>query len=459
LRRLIRGGTVLTEDGPRRAQILISGDLIEAVLDPGLEAPADAEVFEAEGWWVMPGGIDAHVHSRDPGFPDKEDFDSLTAAAAAGGITTVVDMPNTVPAVASAHLLRDKAALVQARARVDFGLWGLVRSTSSPEALADLLAAGAVGLKAYLGYAFRSSDGSVRYSADSAAPDLEAPPDYGSLARLAPALVGMDALLAVHAEDAQMLREFARPIKDYEDILAGRPDLAEAMAISALGLISSRTALKVHIAHLSSASGLRAALLARSDGADLSLETCPQYLHLSAADYPRLGALMKMNPPIRTEADRAALLQGLLAGEISIVATDHAPHTDAEKLQASLADAHPGSPGVQTLYLSCLEIAQRQGDAWRAAAWASVEPARRLGLWPQKGRLGPGSDADLTLVEPGPETVASVEAMQSRQRHGALMDQRFGFAVRAVFSRGQLVAQDGRPCGPAGWGRMVRPHS
>jgi dihydroorotase-like cyclic amidohydrolase len=139
------------------------------------------------------------------------------------------------------------------------------------------------------------------------------------------------------------------------------------------------------------------------------------------------------------------------------VATDHAPHADGEKLGRSLEDALPGSPGVETLYLSCLELARRLGDVTAAARWVAEGPARTLRLHPRKGAIQPGADADLVLVDPNAETAVSAGAMHSRQRHGALEGQRFGFAVRAVYSRGELVARDGEPVGRPGRGRLVRP--
>src|SRR5438045_3539383 len=208
--------------------------------------------------YVLPGGVDVHVHSRDPGFTEKEDFGTLTEAAAAGGVTTVLDMPNTVPAVDSAGVLESKAALARSKARVDFGLWGLLRSSTTPEQL-------------------------------------------------------------------------------------------ESMAAAAAAAIARESGVHMHVAHLSSALGLRAAEDAIQVGTSLSLETCPQFLLLTAQDFDRVGTAMKMLPPIRTAADRDALVDGLKRGVISIVSTDHAPHTDEEKSQ-DFERAPAGSPGVQTLY-------------------------------------------------------------------------------------------------------------
>jgi dihydroorotase len=439
--------------------VAVSGERIVEVA-PGLGR--GREEVDAAGLLVLPGGIDAHVHSRDPGFPGKEDFASLTAAAVAGGITTVVDMPNTVPAVETADVFQEKVERVSGRALVDFALWGLLGAGSRAEDVAGLLDAGAVGLKAYLGYAIRRNNRQVVYVTareDAAGAELEPPPDYGTVARLAPDLVRRGSPLSAHCEDPGVLRAFERPLSTYADVLAARPAVAEAIAIAALGAISRDSGLEVQVVHLSSAQGLAAAAQSVRAGARMVLETCPQYLWLTDEDAAALGPVAKMYPAIRTADDRAALREALRAGAIDRVATDHAPHADAEKLGRSLDEALPGSPGVQTLYLSCLELAREQGDVAAAARWVAAGPARTLRLGPRKGAIAPGADADLVLVDPDGETVVTPDAMRSRQRHGVLAGRRFGFAVRAVYARGELVARDGVPVAGPGRGRLVRPRS
>lgn len=408
-------------------------------------------VVDAEGMYVMPGGVDVHVHSRDPGFPEKEDFGSLTSAAAAGGVTVVVDMPNTVPAVDSAGVLEAKAALARSKARVDFALWGLIRSTTTHDQLDAMAAAGAVGFKAYLAYSFSLSRKQVLYSPGSDDPDLEAPADYGTLARLAPTVAHLGLPLAIHAEDPTVLAAFSRPVHSYADLLDSRPAEAEAVAVSAAAAVAKDFGAHLHIAHLSSAVGLHAAEDAMRIGAPLTLETCPQFLLLTADDFDRVGSAMKMLPPIRTAADREALRDGLRRGVIDIISTDHAPHTDEEKSRA-LEHAAAGSPGVQTLYLSALQLAKEMGDVWRAARWVSQAPAALVGLDESKGAIAPGFDADLVIVDPNLRTHVSAKHMRSRQRHGALDGHAFDFAIKEVYLRGEPVRRSSRARG-----RMLRP--
>ncbi len=450
---VIEGGIVHTPDGPQEEDVHIAGGVITSLGNEA--ASAGARIVDARGMYVLPGAIDIHVHSRDPGFPQKEDFGTLTDAAAAGGVTTVIDMPNTVPAVDAAGVLEAKAALAHGKARVDFGLWGLVRSGTTSDELEALAVAGAIGFKAYLGYAFSLSRKQIIASPDPDDPDLEAPPDYGTLARLAPMIANLGLPLAIHAEDPGILSAFRRPLDTYADLLAARPAEAEAVAIAAAAEIAGASGVRLHIAHLSSELGLAAAKEAIRAGAPLSLETCPQYLWLCDEDFARVGTPMKVFPPIRTGADRDALVDGLAKGVIGIVATDHAPHTDEEKA-APFDEAPAGSPGVQTLYVSCLDLAKRMGDVWLAARWVSEAPAALCGLDESKGTIAPGFDADIAIVDPNRLTLVRPEIMRSRQHHAALDGLDFGFSVREVYVRGALAAREGRH--PArGTGRMVRP--
>jgi allantoinase len=452
---VIAGGTVGTPDGPRLLDVHVSDGVITELEEHASRHPSGARVVDAGGMYVLPGAIDVHVHSRDPGFPEKEDFGTLTLAAAAGGVTTVIDMPNTIPGVDSGGVLESKAALARSKARVDFGLWGLIRSSSSADQLEGLAQSGAVGFKAYLGYAFSLSRKQVMYSPGSDDPDLEAPPDYGTLLRLAPAVAALGLPLVIHAEDPGILVAFQRPLEAYADVLASRPPEAEAVAIAASAAITDSFGAHLHIAHLSSARGLRAAEVALRDGSRLSLETCPQYLWRSDADFMKLGTSMKVYPPVRTAADRQALIDGVDRGVIGIVATDHAPHTDAEKA-GSLEDAAAGSPGVQTLYLSCLELAKRLGDVWKAPKWVSEAPAALIGMQESKGRISPGFDADLAIIDPRRGTVFRPAMMRSKQKHGAMEGLGSSFSIVEVYVRGRAVIKRGRVAGEP-IGRMVKP--
>ena len=314
-----------------------------------------------------------------------------------------------------------------------------------------MLLAGAVGFKAYLAYSFSLSRKQVLYSPDDEDPDLESPADYGTLARLAPVVAALGLPLAIHAEDPTVLAAFRRPLLTYDDLLESRPPEAEAVAVSAAATVARESGAHLHIAHLSSALGLQAAEDAVKVGTSLSIETCPQFLLLTAQDFDQVGSAMKMLPPIRGAADREALVGGLKRGVISVVSTDHAPHTDEEKSRR-FEEAPAGSPGVQTLYLSCLQLAKDLGDVWLAPRWVSQAPADLFGLSRSKGAIAPGFDADIVIVDPRGKTRVRPEHMRSRQRHGALEGKVFDFSIQSVFLRGEPFAPGGKARG-----RMVRP--
>ncbi|MGH7910173.1 MAG: dihydroorotase, partial [Candidatus Dormibacteraceae bacterium] len=369
----------------------------------------------------------------------------------------VVDMPNTIPAVSSAAALEQKVEHLSGRARVDFALWGALRQSSAEEDLRGLVDAGVIGIKAYLGYAVRLANEQIVYTPDPG-PGLEAPPDYGTIALMAPFLARDGMPLSVHAEDPGVLRAYRRPIHAYGDLLASRPAVAEAIAVAALGVIARESGCRIHVVHLSSASGLAAARVAIAGGAPLVVETCPQYLLLTDQDVAPLGAVGKMFPPVRTAADRRALQEGLLAGTITRIATDHAPHERAQKVGLSLEAAGAGSPGVETVYLAALEVARELGLGPEAAVqWVAEAPARALRLAGQKGAIRVGLDADLVLLDPTQETVASADRLHSKQPLGVFTDHRFRGAIRAVWSRGSLVSENGEPAGSGGGGRFLRP--
>src|SRR5207237_1894753 len=214
------------------------------------------------------------------------------------------------------------------------------------------------------------------------------------------------------------------PLRTCDYLLESRPPGAEAVAVAAAATVAKESGAHLHIAHLSSALGLQAAEDAVKVGTSLSIETCPQFLLLTAQDFDHVGSAMKMLPPIRGAADREALVGGLKRGVISVVSTDHAPHTDEEKSRR-FEEAPAGSPGVQTLYLSCLQLAKDLGDVWLAPRWVSRAPADFAGLEESKGSIAPGFEADLVIVDPKSRTRVRPEDMRSRQRNSALNDHEF----------------------------------
>ncbi len=361
---------------------------------------------------LLPGGVDVHVHFRDPGLTHKEDFSTGTGAAAVGGITTILDMPNTVPPGTTAAALRAKRERVARKAHVDFGFFGGIEAVDEVEALAGASHA----LKVYLAESFGR-------------PGL--PPSEA--ARLLAALGEEGPRVTVHAEDPDALRP--REERSLADHARARPDEAEVAAIRRL---ATGPQPRLHVAHLSSRRGLAAL-----EGTRLTSEVTPMHLlHDATGD---LGARGKINPPLRTPQDRETLWAAFVSGRIPVLASDHAPHTMEEK--AAFPAAPPGAPNVETTYPLMLRLV-KEGSLSLGVLLDALcrRPARLFGL-PGKGALRIGGDADVVVVDPG----------EVRRVRGERLHTKCGWSPfegweaifpRAVFLRGTLVAEEGELVAP-----------
>ena len=377
---------------------------------------------------VVPGAIDPHVHFRDPGHPEKEDFASGTKAAALGGVTTVLDMPNTVPPTFTREALEDKRARAAAKASVDFGLHlGLDDKGGSLPLLRD-----ATSMKIYLGAT--TGDLLVR--------------DMALVRRALLAAATAGRTVVFHAESQACLERHAYLSDDtFPSHARSRPPVCEAEAIEALRAAADGTGARVHIAHLTSAEGLRAVR-----GTGFTSEVCPHHL-LFSDDKLRAGGAFKMNPPLRSDDDLRALWDALRAGDITCLASDHAPHTPQEKATDRAKACPAGVPGVQTLLPVLLPHAERTGLPRLLAA--SVAAARIFSL-PRKGALSPGYDADFAVYDLDAPQRVEREKMASRAGWTPFEGLSAVFP-REVALRGDLVVSEGRFVGRAGSGRFVRP--
>ena len=337
------------------------------------DGPAD-RVVDADERLLLPGAIDAHVHFREPGHSQKETWRTGSASAAAGGVTTVVDQPNTSPPTVTGHAFDEKSSLA-ADSHVDYGINGGVTPDWDPDSLFDrpLFALGEVFLA--------DSTGDMGIDADLFAEAVE---------RAAEA----DIVVTVHAEDADLFDGTARE-RDAGGV--GRDAEAEAAAVERAVEVGAETDASVHIAHTSTPEGVDAAV---AGGA--TCEVTPHHLFLSREDATELGTYGRMNPPLRSEERREALWQRLVDGDVDVVATDHAPHTVEEK-ETSLWDAPSGVPGVETMLPLLLERARRGEITYeRVRDVTATNPAEIFDL-PAKGRVAEGYDADLVLVDPEDE--------------------------------------------------------
>ena len=355
--------------------VRIDDERIEDVGD--LSAGSGEETLDAAGMVLMPGMVDTHVHLREPGFPHKETWGAGTRSAAAGGVTTVIDQPNTEPATVTGESYDRKQAHAR-RACVDYGINGGVSADWEPATLFErpLTAVGEVFLA--------DSTGEM---------GIEPALFEEALGRVSEA--GL--LVTVHAEDAASFDETARDRGDqeYDAWSEYRPATAEIAAVEAACAVATEQDVRIHIAHITTPEAVD---IVREAG--MSCEVTPHHLLLSRPDYDRLGAYGRMNPPLRSEARRAQLYDQLVEGAIDFVATDHAPHTSREK-NRGIWDAPSGVPGVETaLPLLVAEATSSRSDLdlERVVEICAVEPAARFGLQ-QKGRIEVGRDADLVLMD------------------------------------------------------------
>ena len=436
----IRNGTLVASSGRRVADIGVAGGRIAAIGPAGSLAAARASI-DATGLHVLPGVIDEHVHLREPGLEHEEDWLTGTRAAVMGGVTTVLDMPNTLPPTDNAQRARQKLALAARSAYCDFGIFGLLGE--SLESLRELASSGlVVGLKAFLG---------------PTTGDLRAPDDDG-LRRALEIARGAGLRVAFHAEDRAIIERatVSHERHDARAHLASRPPRAELAAIERIGRLLLETRASAHVLHLSGAGSLAEIVSLKKDTLDLTCEVTPHHLLLDADVYEHFGGMAKVNPPIRGARHAARLLAALADGRIDTVGSDHAPHLAADKQRASIWDVPAGFAGVETLLPLMLTLVnERRLTLERLVSATSERPARIWGLRPRKGAIEVGADADLTLVD-----LQRSGVVRAAEQHGKNNESPFegrptlGGPV-ATIVRGRVVMRDGELVGGPGWGRRV----
>jgi dihydroorotase len=451
MRLLIANGAVVTPDGVQDVDILCEDGRIAALLDRGVSVSAD-ETLDAAGQLVFPGFIDPHVHSRDPGLTHKEDFAHSTLGALVGGVTTIIEMPNAIPPVDSVEVFHQRREQHEQVAWVDFGLWGISVGEANLDQLAPMIEAGAAAIKIFWGYALRRDTRQLVYNLDDEAPEnLLLPPSNGVVLQTFQEVARTGGLLAAHCEDRDILaaseRALGHPIETYGDLLAARPDTAESTSIAVAAEFSRATGCRFHVVHMASAKGVETVRSARQRGIPLTAETCPQYLTLTEDDYPRIGPMMKVYPPIRGQLDQDALWEGLNDGTIVSVGSDHAPHTLEEKARG-FATQPAGAVGCETFGPVMTDALFREKTSIeRFADVMSTSTAKLYGLYPRKGAIRAGSDADFTLVDASATRTVRNEELVAKQPVSPWN----GFDLRglptAVVLRGEVAMRDGKPVG------------
>jgi len=447
---LVRGGTAIGPAGEARADVGCRDGVIVEV-GPGL-AGAAARELDAAGLHVLPGLVDPHVHLNEPGREGWEGFATGSRALAAGGVTTFCDMPlNSTPPTTDAAAFHAKRHRAERAALVDFGLWGgLVPGNA--DALPALAGLGVVAVKAFL--------------SASGVDDFPRVDDLALWEGLV-AAARLGVVVGVHAENETLTRGLAERARadgrrGPRDYCRSRPVVAEVEAIERAACLAGEAGASLHVLHVSSPRGVDAARRARAAGADVTMETCPHYLTLTEEDVVRLGPVAKCAPPLRGAAEVDGLWERVADGAVDMVVSDHSPAPPAIKAApgGDFFAAWGGISGAQSTLAVLLTEGywRRRLPLARIVALTAENPARRFGLFPRKGRIAPGADADLALVDLGREYRLEAADLLDRHRQSPYVGRTFRGAVVATVSRGRVVFERGRVVGePAGAfvGRMA----
>jgi len=401
------------------------------------EAPFGSPLIDCGDAVLMPGIVDTHVHINQPGREDWEGFWTATQAAAAGGITTLVDMPlNSIPATTTRQGLRAKTDMAFLRCSVDVGFWGGVVPGNTGE-LEGLLADGVLGFKAFL------APSGVREFRHVEEPDLRTAMRE---------LTRHGAVLLVHAElpgpieAAAGVWEEGSPA-EYDRYLRSRPDAAEVEAVALLIRLCRETGCRVHVVHVSSAEALPLLKRAREEGLPITAETCPHYLTFAAEEIPGGAVLFKCAPPIRSRENRERLWQGLREGVIDLVATDHSPCPPRKK-KLKAGDFREAWGGISSLQLALPAVwtgARERGfTVADLAGWMCAAPARLAGLQGQKGAIAPGYDADLVIWDPEASFVVDAEQLLHRHKLTPYAGRTLYGTVRRTLLNGEVIYERGK---------------
>jgi dihydroorotase len=448
---LVANGSVVTLDGVQEVDVLCEDGRIVALLERGLDVEVD-ETLDVAGHMVFPGFIDPHVHSRDPGMTEKEDFAHSTLGALVGGVTTIIEMPNAIPPVDSVEVFHQRRAQHEQVAWVDFGLWGISVGEGNIDELRPLIEAGVAAIKIFWGYALRRDTRQLVYNIDDEpVENLLMPPDNGVVLRVFREVAQAGGLLAAHCEDRDILtvseRALAHPVETYDDLLAARPDIAESTSIAVAAEFARATGCRFHVVHMASAKGVDTVRNAQTRGIGVTAETCPQYLTLTDEDYGRVGPMMKVYPPIRTAQDQESLWAAVADGTIVSIGSDHAPHTVEEKARG-FATQPAGAVGCETFGPVMADALFRgKISVERFAEVMSTSTAKLYGLYPRKGVIRPGSDADLTIVDPRASRVVRNEDLVAKQPVSPWNGFSLTGLPTAVVLRGRVAMRNGAPVG------------
>lgn len=435
---VLKNGTVVTPSWRKKTDVGVCEGKISIIGNLNEVSSLNAKkIIDTSGLFILPGVIDPHVHFRDPGSTEREDFITGSTAAAFGGVTTVLDMPNTTPRVVSSQNYRLKEAAIKGRSYVDYAFWGYVLPGYLEE-IENLAEAGVVGFKVMM--------------CESAS---KAPvPDDGELLEAMRIVSRTGLPLGVHAENDQIMRYIRNKLikagrTDPEAHLESKPIICEKEAVQRAILYAKETSCKLYIVHTSSADAVDLVRIAKFQGIQVFCETCPQYLLLKEEDILKVGYILKTNPPARcSKINSDRMWEGIVEGTIDVVGTDHAPHLLEEKMKKNIWEVPTGFPGVETLVpLMLTQVNAGKITLEKFVEITSQNSARIFGLYPRKGCIAPGSDADFTVVDLDAEGFIKASELHSKNKYTPFDGSQVKGRIIYTIVRGNIVVENGKLIG------------
>ncbi len=443
----IAGGSVVAGDAVFKADVLVRNEKIVLVGDAeGVEAK---ETIDASGKLLFPGLLDSHAHLNDPGFTWREDFPHGSAAAAVGGVTTVIDMPlQNEPALTTAQVFKAKEKAIAGRSHVDYAFWGGLVNDNVQE-LEGMDREGAVAFKAFIG---------------PVSPDYSSI-DMGLVRAALMTIKRFGGLGGFHCEDFAVIKNAEKAAAGlgksagWRDFLASRPLSAEIISTRSIIDLARETGARVHICHVSHPDVAEHIRRARAEGLPVSGETCTHYLAFSDEDVVRSGSLFKCAPPLRDAAAREKLWEYVIDSTLACLGSDHSPCRADEKDEAEhgVLGAWGGISGIQSVMQVCYDQGvNKRGYSPSFLARASLETARVFSLDSAKGAIRPGLDADIVILDPGKEWEITPESLKYVNRISAFVGLKGKGLPVCTLVRGTVVARDGEAVGDIAFGRLAR---
>jgi len=454
----ICGGTVVTSEGEHRVDLLIANGRICGWASPESRFSADEpQTIDATGKYILPGIVDPHVHFNEPGKDAREDFHSGSRAAAAGGVTTVIEMPNSLPPCHSREILDRRVALAEEKMLVDFAFYGAAGG-SNLDSIEDLAAGGVIGYKTFL------TQPPPERAAEFEGLNADGPGELWDVFR---AIARTGLVSAVHAESSRMARRrqdelVAEGRGDFMAYAESRPEVVELEATASALVLARDSGCRVQLCHVSSPRAVLMAATYKEEGVPITVESCPHYLTFTEEALREWGPYAKIAPPLRSAEHREGLWDLVRLGEIDMLGSDHAPYLPEEKSDG-MEDIFKGASG-----LACIElilpimmdhVASGRLTLEDVVRLMSENPARVFGLHPKKGHLYPGADADLVLIDMAGETEVDVDGLHTRGKAAAKLFDGMQLQGRIIQTmvRGKTVMEGDAISDHHGWGEFQRP--